>query len=65
MLGVDPPSFAAHVAHAICCDRVALGIFELLQHLGSAFRKGRRLDERIGGWIASADPLERAVLLGY
>ena len=63
MAGVDPTCLAADVTQAITGHGIALGGLQLIQNLLAGLGQLGARNERISGWIATADPVQRTVLL--
>src|SRR3989338_7251910 len=61
--GVNPACLAAHVAHTVAPHGIALGRLQFIQDLLAGFRQLGAWDEWISGGVATADPVQRAVLL--
>lgn len=63
LAGVDPTCLASQVAHAVAGHRIAFGGLQLIQDLLAGLCELGTGDERIGGWVSTADLVQRSVLL--
>ena len=63
LVGFDPADFAAQVTHAIQSGGALLSRLKFIENLLPALCRCRSFDQWIGGGVAAADPMQRAVLL--